>query len=176
MPNVGEFCCLGMWMNKTVSMSFASRRMCGSMLAAWRQGLPVAIKHGLSDMPRAMMMLVRTFVRVGPCMPAKFGILTCCSFKLVASPAYSLSCCPFASMFWGCVAPWPRPHCWMSLACSHYKSSGLKHVWSSSPLLALLPEAIRCYERQCEQMWSCQRTVTRLGVHGEPGFSSVLVY
>jgi hypothetical protein len=33
-------------------------------------------------------------------------------------------------------------------------------------LLVLLPEAIRCYGRQCEQMWSCQRTVTRLGVHG----------
>jgi hypothetical protein len=62
MPNVGEFCYLGMWMNKTMSMSFASRRMCGSMLAAWRQVLPVAIEHGVHDMPHAMMLLVRTFV------------------------------------------------------------------------------------------------------------------
>jgi hypothetical protein len=62
MPNVGEFCYLGMWTNKTMSMSFASRRMCGSMLAAWRQVLPVAIELGLRDMPHAMMLLVRTFV------------------------------------------------------------------------------------------------------------------
>jgi hypothetical protein len=62
MPNVGEFCYLGMWMNKTMSMSFASRRMCGSMLAAWRQVLPVAIEHGVRDMPHAIMLLVRTFV------------------------------------------------------------------------------------------------------------------
>jgi hypothetical protein len=62
MPNVGEFCYLGMWMNKTMSMSFASRRMCGSMLAAWRQVLPVAIEHGMREMPHAMMLLVRTFV------------------------------------------------------------------------------------------------------------------
>jgi hypothetical protein len=27
LPNVVEFCCLGMWMNKTMSVSFASRRM-----------------------------------------------------------------------------------------------------------------------------------------------------
>jgi hypothetical protein len=39
-------------------------------------------------------------------------------------------------------------------------------VRSPLPLLVLLPEAIRCYGRPCEQMWSCQRTVTRLGVHG----------
>jgi hypothetical protein len=49
--NVGEYCYLGMWMNKTMSMSFASRRMSGSMLAAWRQVLPVAIEHGVRDMP-----------------------------------------------------------------------------------------------------------------------------
>jgi hypothetical protein len=61
MPNVGEFCSLGMWLNKTMSMSFASRRMCGSMLAAWRQVLPVAIEHGVRDMHNAMMLLVRTF-------------------------------------------------------------------------------------------------------------------
>jgi hypothetical protein len=103
MPNVEEFCHLGMWMNKTMSMSFASRRMCGSMLAAWRQVLPVAIEHGVHGMPHAMMLLVRTFVL--PCMSAKFGVLTCCSFHHAARPAYSLSCCPFASMFWGCVAP-----------------------------------------------------------------------
>jgi hypothetical protein len=101
MPNVGEFCYLGMWMNKTMSMSFASRRMCGSMLAAWRQVLPVAIEHGVCDMPHAMMLLVRTFV-----LPrALFGVLTCCNFHHAASPAYSRSCCPFASTFWGCVAP-----------------------------------------------------------------------
>jgi hypothetical protein len=47
MPNVGEFYYLGMWMNKTMRMSFASRRMYGSMLAAWRQVLPVAIEHGV---------------------------------------------------------------------------------------------------------------------------------
>jgi hypothetical protein len=58
MPNIGDFCYLGMWMNKTMSMSFASRRMCGSMLAAWRQVLPVAIKHGVRDMLHAMMLLV----------------------------------------------------------------------------------------------------------------------
>jgi hypothetical protein len=34
MPNVGEFCFLGVWMNKTMSISFTSRHMCGSMLAA----------------------------------------------------------------------------------------------------------------------------------------------
>jgi hypothetical protein len=62
MPNVGEFCCLGMWMNKSMSMSFASRRMCGSILAAWRQVLPVAIEHGVHYIPHAMMLLVRTFV------------------------------------------------------------------------------------------------------------------
>jgi hypothetical protein len=62
LPNVGEFCYLGMWMNKTMSMSFASRRMCGSLLAAWRQVLPVAIEHGVRDMPHAMMLLVRTYV------------------------------------------------------------------------------------------------------------------
>jgi hypothetical protein len=49
MPNVWEFCYLGMWMNRTMSMSFASWRMCGSMLAAWRQVLPVAIGHGVRD-------------------------------------------------------------------------------------------------------------------------------
>jgi hypothetical protein len=62
MSNVGEFCYMGMWMNKTMSMSFASRRMCGRMLAAWRQVLPVAIEHGVRDMPHSMMLLVRTFV------------------------------------------------------------------------------------------------------------------
>jgi hypothetical protein len=62
MPDVGEFCYLGMCMNKTMSMSFASRRVCGSMLAAWRPVLPVAIEHGVRDMPDAMMLLVRTFV------------------------------------------------------------------------------------------------------------------
>jgi hypothetical protein len=62
MPTVGEFCYLGMWMNKTMSMSFASRRMCGSMLAAWRQVLSVAMEHGVCDRPHAMMLLVRTFV------------------------------------------------------------------------------------------------------------------
>jgi hypothetical protein len=62
LPNVGEFCYLGMWMNKSMSMSFASRRMCGSMLAAWRQVLPIAIEHGVRDMPHAMKLLVRTFV------------------------------------------------------------------------------------------------------------------
>jgi hypothetical protein len=62
MPNAGEFCYSGMWMNKTMSMSFASLRMCGSMLAAWRQVLPVAIEHGVRDIPHPMMMLVRAFV------------------------------------------------------------------------------------------------------------------
>jgi hypothetical protein len=61
MPNVREFCNLGMWMNKTMHMSFASRRMYGSMLAAWRQVLPVAIEHGVRDVPHAMMLLVRTY-------------------------------------------------------------------------------------------------------------------
>jgi hypothetical protein len=61
MPNVGEFCYLDMCMNKTMSMPFASRRLCGSMLAAWRQVLPVAVEHGVRDMPHAMMLLVRTF-------------------------------------------------------------------------------------------------------------------
>jgi hypothetical protein len=42
-------------------MSFASWRMCGSMLAAWRQVLPVAIEHDVHDMAHAMMLLVRTF-------------------------------------------------------------------------------------------------------------------
>jgi hypothetical protein len=45
-----------------MSMSFAFRRMCGSMLAAWRQVLPVAIEHGVRDMQHAMMLLVCTFV------------------------------------------------------------------------------------------------------------------
>jgi hypothetical protein len=36
--------------------------MCGSMLAAWRQALPVAIEHGVRAMPHAMMLLVRTIV------------------------------------------------------------------------------------------------------------------
>jgi hypothetical protein len=49
-------------MNKTISMSLPSRRMCGSMLAAWRQVLPVAIEHGVSDMPHAIMLLMHTFV------------------------------------------------------------------------------------------------------------------
>jgi hypothetical protein len=34
MRNVGEFCYLGMWINKSMSMSFASWCMCGSMPAA----------------------------------------------------------------------------------------------------------------------------------------------
>jgi hypothetical protein len=104
MPNVGEFRNMGMWMNKTMNLSFAFRRMCGSMLAAWRQVLPVAILHGVRDMPHAMMLLVRTLSCLGPYMPAKFGVLTCCSFHHAASPAYILSCYPFASMFWCCVA------------------------------------------------------------------------
>jgi hypothetical protein len=58
MPNGGEFCDSGMKTNETVSISFASRRMFGSMLAA----LPVAIEHGVRDMPHAMMLLVRSFV------------------------------------------------------------------------------------------------------------------
>jgi hypothetical protein len=45
-----------------MSISFASQRMCNSMLAAWRQALPVAVAHGVRDMPHAMMLLVRTFV------------------------------------------------------------------------------------------------------------------
>jgi hypothetical protein len=55
-----------MWMYKTMSitggMPFASRRMCGSMLAAWRHTLPVAIEHGVRDMPYVMMLLFCTFV------------------------------------------------------------------------------------------------------------------
>jgi hypothetical protein len=43
-------------------MSFASQRMCGSMLVAWRQVLPVAIEHGMRDMKHATMLLVHTFV------------------------------------------------------------------------------------------------------------------
>jgi hypothetical protein len=104
MPNVGEFCYLGMWMSKTMSMSFASRRMCGSMLAVWRQVLPVAIEHGLRDMPHAMTLLGVPLSCPVPCMPVKFGVLTCCSFHHAASPAYSLSCYPFASIIWDCVA------------------------------------------------------------------------
>jgi hypothetical protein len=38
----------------------ASQRMCGSMLAAWQQLLPVAIEHGVHDMPHAMMLSVCT--------------------------------------------------------------------------------------------------------------------
>jgi hypothetical protein len=104
MPNVGEFCYLGMWMNRTVS---TSRRMCGSMLAAWRQVLPVAIEHGVRDMPHAMMLLVRTFVlprALYACQvrgPDVLQLSPCGQ----SSPAHSLSCCPIASMFWGCVAP-----------------------------------------------------------------------
>jgi hypothetical protein len=45
-----------------MNMSLVSRRMRGSMLAAWRQVLPVAIEHGVRDMPHAIMLLVRTFV------------------------------------------------------------------------------------------------------------------
>jgi hypothetical protein len=82
MPNVGEFCYLGMWMNKSMSMSFASQRMCGSMLAAWRQVLSVAFEHGMRDMPHLMMLLVLPLACLGPYMPAKFGVLTCCSFYL----------------------------------------------------------------------------------------------
>jgi hypothetical protein len=62
MPNVAEFCYLGMRMNKTMSMSIAFRCKCGSLLAAWRQFLPVAIEHGVRDMPHALMLLVRAFV------------------------------------------------------------------------------------------------------------------
>jgi hypothetical protein len=36
--------------------------MCGSMLAARRQVLPIAIECGMRDMPQVMMLLVRTFV------------------------------------------------------------------------------------------------------------------
>jgi hypothetical protein len=62
MPYVEEFCYLSMWMNKTMKMSFTSRRMCGSMMAAWRQVLPVVIEYGVRDMPYAMMLMVSTFV------------------------------------------------------------------------------------------------------------------
>jgi hypothetical protein len=34
MPNVGEFCYLGMWLNKTMSMSFASRQYAGCLAAS----------------------------------------------------------------------------------------------------------------------------------------------
>jgi hypothetical protein len=46
--------------------------VCGSMLAAWRQVLPVVIEHGVRDVPHAMMLLVRTFV-----LP---GVLYACQF------------------------------------------------------------------------------------------------
>jgi hypothetical protein len=64
-----------------MSMSFAARRMCGSMLAAWRQVLPVAIEHGVRDMPHEMILLVRTLSCLWPYMPANFGVLTCCSLN-----------------------------------------------------------------------------------------------
>jgi hypothetical protein len=83
-----------------MSMSFASRRMCGSMLAAWRQVLPVAIKHGVRGMPHTMMLLVRTFVLPRALYACHWGP-DMLQLHLAASPAYSQSCCPFESMFWG---------------------------------------------------------------------------
>jgi hypothetical protein len=56
-------------------------------------------------MPHVMILLVRTYGSLGPYMPAKFEVLPCCNFHLPTSPAYSLSCRPFAGMFWGCVIP-----------------------------------------------------------------------
>jgi hypothetical protein len=92
--NVGDFCYLDMWMKKAVSMSFASQRMFGSILAAWRQVLPVVIEHGVHDMPHAMIMmmlhqlLVRTFVLLRAlyaCQvwgPDVLQLSSCCQFCL----------------------------------------------------------------------------------------------
>jgi hypothetical protein len=111
MPNVGEFCYLEMWINKTMSMSFDTRSMCGSMLVAWRQALPVAMEHVVRDMP--CYCWCAYLPCLGPYIPDNFGILICCSFHVAASPSYCLSCCPFASMRWvallqtmTCVAPY----------------------------------------------------------------------
>jgi hypothetical protein len=119
MPIVGEFCCLGMWVNKAMSMSFASRRMCGSMLAAWRQVLPVAIEHGVRDMPHAMMLLVRTFVlprALYACQVWGPDMLHLSPYGQSSLQSELLSDC--SGVAWLSTSG-PTTGCWMSLACSH---------------------------------------------------------
>jgi hypothetical protein len=38
------------------------------------------------------------------------------------------------------------------------------HLAESMRSLPLLPEAIRCYGRLCEQLWSCRTNVTKLAI------------
>jgi hypothetical protein len=85
-----------------MSMSFASRRMRGSMLAAWRQVLPVAIEHGVLYIPHAMMLLARTFVLPKALNACQVWGPDMLQLSPAANLADSLSCCPFASVFWGC--------------------------------------------------------------------------
>jgi hypothetical protein len=105
MPNAKKFCYLGMWIKKTMSMSFPTRRMCGSMLAAWQQVLPVAIEQGMRDMPHVTMLLALTYAVPKAQYTCQVRGPDMLQFNFAASPACNLSCCPFASRFWGCVAP-----------------------------------------------------------------------
>jgi hypothetical protein len=66
--------------------------------------LPVAVEHGVRDMPHAMMLLVRTSVLPRALYACQVWGPDMLQLHHAASPVYSLSCCPFASMFWGCVA------------------------------------------------------------------------
>jgi hypothetical protein len=165
MPNVGELCYLGMWMNKTMSMSFASRRMCGSMLAAW-QVLPVAIEHGVRDIPHAMMLVVRTFVLS--------KALYACQVK--NSDTLQLSPCDQSSLQSELLSTCKHVlvlHCSVAQASllDELSLQLLQIIWLKACVKFFATActayiSIRCYGRLCEQMWCCQGIVTRLGVHG----------
>jgi hypothetical protein len=167
MTYVGEFCYLGMWMNKTMSMSFASPRMCGSMLAAWRQVLPVAFEHGVRDMPHAMMLLVCSFVlprTLHACQgwgPDMLQPSPCGQSSLLSEV---LPICKHVLGLHGSVAQaslldelglQPLQIIWLK-ACVKFFATACSDSRGNPSL----------WEAMWEQMWSCQRTVTRLGVHG----------
>jgi hypothetical protein len=114
-------------------------------------------------------------------MLVKFGVLTCCVFHLAASPAHSLSYCPFASMFlgeraawshanWGCVALaslldglglQPLQIIWLK-ACVNFFATACS-AFRGKPMLWEAMRANVELSKECRKAW-CAR----------PSFSSVL--
>jgi len=61
-PVVDGFKYLGLWMDKHMSMKEAAHRTRGGLMPAWRELVPVAVNAGVRYMPRAMVLLVKTYV------------------------------------------------------------------------------------------------------------------
>jgi hypothetical protein len=61
-PLVREFKFLGMWIDSKFSMGHAADKQRGAVMAAWREVLQQSQKHGLRNMPHAMLHLVQTYV------------------------------------------------------------------------------------------------------------------